>query len=387
MKVAFVSDTIHPYFLGGKESRQRDFLLQQSESTNICEINVYTMDWWGGEQAPRGYEPICSKKTLYGPSGKRSALGALQFAVSSFRLLRRDFDLIEADQFPLLHLIPLWLVAKLKRVPLSATWHEFWGYEYSIRYGGKVLGSLYAWFEHLAIRLPDLVACAGQQTYEAISCKRTRGMTLYIPPNFTQPPVLPAPSAIGEVKLLFVGRLIEHKRVHLLLSLVEALQVLGVKAKLLVIGLGPSLDNLQFQAKRMIESGKVTYGSINFLGEQTPAEVAHHLSASLLLVSASNREGFGFSVAEALSAGVPCVVADSPGNNAKALIRSEILGLVVDFDDSMGTADQILDFARKRPNRDAVQRAFFDLNPQLAWGTMFETYFRAYQRLLESRAR
>ena len=61
---------------------------------------------------------------------RRSLKQALLFGLACLRLLRADFDLLEADQIPFFQLFVLRAVATLRRKPFIITWHEVWSRSY-----------------------------------------------------------------------------------------------------------------------------------------------------------------------------------------------------------------------------------------------------------------
>jgi hypothetical protein len=131
LNVAVVSDALYPWHKGGKEIRY--FRLLEGLPKLGVDVAVYSMKWWdvdpeveNFEMGSLAYVGICPRVAMY-KKNKRSIFQALLFALSTFRLLARKFDVIEADHMPFLQLFPLRIVAWLKRVPLVVTWHEVWG--------------------------------------------------------------------------------------------------------------------------------------------------------------------------------------------------------------------------------------------------------------------
>ena len=111
----------------------------------------------------------------------------------------------------------------------------------------------------------------------------------------------------GKRVLAFTGRLVPHKGVDVIL---RALRELPDDVVLLVIGFGPRLRSLVGQARRI---GVVD--RVRFLSTVTDDDLPRYLSlAEVFVFPSQNRlEGFGLAVAEAMSAGLPVVIADVPG--------------------------------------------------------------------------
>jgi hypothetical protein len=133
-RVVVVSDTMYPWFIGGKEERLR--VLRNHLDTEKFEVIFATMKWWDGP-APESHHAICKKIDIY-HNGRRSIFSSLYFALSCFKVLRFKPDLVEADQMPFLQIWPLKLVCLFLRIPLCVTWHEVWGPKYWREYLGNL---------------------------------------------------------------------------------------------------------------------------------------------------------------------------------------------------------------------------------------------------------
>ena len=113
-RVAVVEDAVGPWSKGGRETRYAALLPRLARRG--LDVEVFTMRWWS--DPPDGdvrYTAISPLVPMY-RGERRSILQATLFALSSLRLLRRDFDVILADQIPILHLFSLRMVARIKRV-------------------------------------------------------------------------------------------------------------------------------------------------------------------------------------------------------------------------------------------------------------------------------
>ena len=126
-------------------------------------------------------------------------------------------------------------------------------------------------------------------------------------------------------EILFVGRLIDEKRVDLLHRRDGALRESLIDARCAIVGDGPERPG----TRRAQRSG-CSAGGCRFLGRVPEHEVARHLRAASILVMPSLREGFGMAVAEAQAAGAVPVVVRGPFNGATELVRDDIDGLIVE---------------------------------------------------------
>lgn len=324
MRVAVVLDAVHPYSAGGRETRYRHIVSKLSEQGH--DVTYYTMNWWGGPQkiAEEGvnYQAIMGYAPLY-KGERRSILHGVRFALACFRMLKYDFDVIEADHMPYLQLLPLRIVASVRRVPLVVTWHELWGSDYWRQYLGP-LGVIAAGIERLTTRLPGMIIAVSPQTHDRL-------LGVGVPPERVVTVVAGvdaekigrAPTVPG-FDLLFVGRLISHKGVDMVLDALSILQGRGISPSFGVVGVGPDADLLR---RRVDELGLAA--SVTFLGHvQDDTSLYSLMKGSRLFLLPSTREGFGLVVVEAAAAGLPTVTVSHPDNYAQRLIIEGVTGWV-----------------------------------------------------------
>lgn len=109
----------------------------------------------------------------------------------------------------------------------------------------------------------------------------------------------------GHPVVLFFGGLKPRKNLPLLLDLWPRVAAGAPKARLLIAGGGPLLDELRGQAKRVGAAASVV-----FTGYVSEAEKSDHFNLADLFVFPSAMEGFGLTLAEAMASGVPVVASD-----------------------------------------------------------------------------
>ncbi|MEO3862072.1 glycosyltransferase family 4 protein [Acrocarpospora sp. B8E8] len=108
--------------------------------------------------------------------------------------------------------------------------------------------------------------------------------------------------ALGEPALVFLGRLVGHKRVARVVELADLLADRWPGLRVHVIGRGPEFEPLAQMVEARRLSGKVT------LHGHLPEEAKIRLlGAATLHVTASEFEGWGLTVIEAAALGVPTV--------------------------------------------------------------------------------
>lgn len=322
--VALVCEAVLPYHHGGREHRYHQLTSRLSDR---ADIHVFTMHWWKG---PRTHEAngitfhAISKLTPLYVKKRRSLWQAFSFAVSCLRLLRYDFDVLCGDNIPFLQVFVLRLVATLKRKPLVVTWHEVWGMQYWRQYLGAA--GVLAWLiEVIAMRMPDHILAASPQTAERLqaSLHNRRPISLAIH-GIDIDEVIGVDPAPQATDIAVVGRLMEHKRVDMLLDAVALLHVDGFPVTCCIIGDGPEWDALHAQAEA---SGIAD--AIEFCRDVSEQEdVYRMLKAARVCVFPSAREGFGVAVVEALACGVPVITTSAPDNLSQHVVARSDRGTI-----------------------------------------------------------
>lgn len=171
-------------------------------------------------------------------------------------------------------------------------------------------------------------------------------------------------SVDGAIRLLFVGRLVERKGVHILLRALARVRE-RVKATLTVIGEGPESAALRAEAVRVGVDG-----SVRFAGRVTEEELSRAYRTSDIFVlpavvdAKGDTEGLGVVLLEALEFGLPVVASDSGG--IPDIVRHGETGLLVPPGDAAALAAAIVETvddpaesaARTRRGRDHARRRF-----------------------------
>ncbi|MDX6230299.1 MAG: hypothetical protein QOI76_3689 [Frankiales bacterium] len=324
--VALVTDALAPFNKGGKEVRHH--ALSQRMSAHAVDVDVYTMRWWPGPRTSSlgavGLHAMSPFVPLYSGS-RRSIRQAVVFALACFRMLTKRFDVLEGDAIPFLPLFPLRMVATLRRKPLIVTWHEVWGPAYWREYLGR-LGVIAAWCERLAVSLPDHIIAASEGTAERLrEISRGRALITVVPNGVDAEEIAAAPRAAGTVDLLCVGRLLEHKKVDVVIDVVAKLRDQGRNVSLTVIGKGPEQPALEARVQRLGLGDRVEL--VGALEDRL--DVLAAMKSASVLAFPTEREGFGMVALEALACGTPVVTSDHEDNFARSLVVADVNGYVV----------------------------------------------------------
>jgi glycosyltransferase involved in cell wall biosynthesis len=324
LRLAIVSDAIFPYHRGGKESRYHEVI--QRISTRI-DVDIYTMRWWEETESLRldgaRLHAISPLLPLY-VNDRRSLTQALRFGLACFRMLKYDFDVLEADHIPFFQVLVLRLVTAIKRKPLIVTWHEVWGRAYWRQYLGPL--GLAAWLiEELAMRAPDHIIAASPQTAERLRKSIGAACPITVIPNgIDLEEVASAYADSVPTDVAVVGRLIAHKRVDILLEAIAKLRAEGLPLTCRVIGNGPEELELHKMAERLAIDDLVEFR--HDVTEQK--DVYGLLKAARVCAFPTAREGFGIAVLEALACGVPVITTSTTDNMAQHLVARSVRGVV-----------------------------------------------------------
>lgn len=146
--------------------------------------------------------------------------------------------------------------------------------------------------------------------------------------------------------MLFVGRVDRNKRIDNLFKVVAGIKEEIPNVKLLVVG-----AKLEGSLKRMARDLGIME-NVRFEGEKFGKALIRYYSRAALFVSASEYEGFGISVLEAMAAGCPVVVSDIEA--FRNFVSNGKNGFITDFSDTE-TAVKVIESAFGR-NLEKIQR-------------------------------
>ena len=326
MKIALVYDAVYPYVKGGAERRYFEI----GRRLAAChDVHILSFAWWQNQsreaRAPGlTYTSVGRSVPLYRKNGKRSASEAIRFGLAVAQpIVAGRFDVIDCASFPYFSVLSGALAARLARTPMIVTWLELWG-RYWLEYWG---------WKGVVGRMVESGAVAATQRAVAVSdFTRTRLLRARFGPPAQRVSVIPngvdfaainaAPSDVVQAEVVYVGRLLAHKRVDLLLRAAEILRRRSTGLRLVIVGDGPEKASLTALAGSLGLTDAVT-----FLGFVPEARVHGILKASRIFVLPSEREGFGAVVLEANSAGTPAVVVRSAESAAAQLVVDGITGV------------------------------------------------------------
>ncbi len=132
-------------------------------------------------------------------------------------------------------------------------------------------------------------------------------------------------------RFIFVGNLIELKRVDRLISAIASFNRPDVD--LLVVGSGPEEVSLKAQASELLP------GQVQWLGRKTMSEIPAVMAQADCLVLPSRHDGWGAVVSEALMVGTPAICSDACGSSV--VVSSSGRGAVFPAGDDVALTDAL----------------------------------------------
>lgn len=123
-------------------------------------------------------------------------------------------------------------------------------------------------------------------------------------------------------KLLYVGRIVAWKRIHLAIEAVSILKENGFpEASLKIIGPVSSQDYLNTLNTLVLKKG--LEANVEFLGHKEHSELPTYFQEADLFVLPSDKETFGMVMIEAMACGTPVAGMDCPGGPADVITHLE----------------------------------------------------------------
>jgi L-malate glycosyltransferase len=327
MRIAFVYDALYPWVKGGAERRFHEIASRLASQHDVHHVS---WQWWDGPSTVRRdgmtLHGVGRPRALYGADGKRTVREAAAFSARLLpALMRQRFEVLDCSATPYLPIYPVAVAARLTGARLVATWHEFWGEHWAEYLPHRpVVARMARALEAGARGRGDRVVAVSSFTARAMGMADDPRVEV-IPNGVDVAAIKRAEPAEEPTDLLFVGRLIDEKRVDLLIRAVAELRTRFPALRCAVVGGGPERKALERLTETLAIGDRV-----RFVGEVSTGDLARHLRASRILVLPSVREGYGMAVAEAQAAGVVPVVVRAPFSAASDLVRDGIDGVLVE---------------------------------------------------------
>jgi L-malate glycosyltransferase len=324
LKIALVYDALYPYVRGGGERRYHE-IGRRLAATH--EVTYLTWQWWDGparaELDGMRLVGVGRPPSLYGADGKRTVREAAAFAARiGLELGRGGFDIVDCSATPYLPLYAAWTATRLTRTPLVATWHEFWGDHWLEYLPDRPLVARVARSLEVGTRpLGDAVVAVSDFTLRRMG-RAVTDRDRVVPNGVTTVSEAPVERLVD---VAYVGRLIDEKRLDLLIAAIRALRDAGRSVRCVIAGGGPARDGLIRQAAALGVSDLV-----ELPGRLDDTTRDALLGGTRIFAMPSLREGFAMSVLEAQAAGAVPIVVRGPHTAATDLVTDGVDGLVCD---------------------------------------------------------
>ncbi len=176
-----------------------------------------------------------------------------------------------------------------------------------------------------------------------------------------------------ENRILFAGRVIPLKGIHVLLKAVEMIRKKYPNIKLYIAG---AIQNINYYNKlrNFVEINNL-YGNVEFLGLLNESQLMDEYAKCEILVLPSFHETFSMVVAQAMAAG-KAIIATKEGG---LLIENNRTGLLVECGDIKGLAEKIVQFLnddnlRYKMGKNAKQEALKRFKSEMIARKTYEVY-------------
>jgi glycosyltransferase involved in cell wall biosynthesis len=306
VKIAFVSDAAYPWNVGGVENLER---IEADSLAKKHEVHFFSFRWKGMhsdfvENRIRYHTFHDIGKEKFYRHGRRSIREAMVFSLGILRIFRYRFDVVYANQFPVLHLPVLKIYCTLYRSRLIIDVHEVWERDYWTEYLGGFMGVFANAYSRFAMRLGEQYIANSSVTstmLQKLGIEKSR-INLFSP-VIDDRLVEKSGYDKRDRSIVFAGRLIKEKRIDKWLAVFSKIRK-RVKVKGIIIGEGPEERRIEGMVKRMGLSSSVELR--RFYKEKS--DLYKTIRESSLLLHMSEREGLGLIVLESIALGTPVLI-------------------------------------------------------------------------------
>jgi glycosyltransferase involved in cell wall biosynthesis len=384
MRIAFVVDTIEPFYFGGYEKRA--FELARCLAKRH-EVTVFTSARRCQTVDDVRFIPVRPEVATFKDDGYRSTGQALLFAAAvAARAVRGvpNFDVVDCNATPYLHIPSAWALARRSRARLVLSVHEALSaaLEDYFRARGspagrhrlRVLQSGYRFLHYL----PDAIVATSEVT--ATELRREGIATVGTTHGGISTLGTPRDSYRG--RLICLARLVPAKRVQVAIEAFALARTSGHAQQLTIVGDGPELPSL-----RRLAADRGVADCVRFCPGITEDEKVRILrDESDACISASLREGLSIATLEALGAGNPAVISSRPElsiNGALEYLVDDVNGFVTDGD-ARSIASAVERLARDGPNFRRLSSAAIATVRRYTWETAAAELEGVYETALST---
>ncbi len=312
MNIAFVSDAVYPWNVGGLET------LESTEAQELAkehDVHFFSLQWPGMKKKDFRHNNIMyhtlhkiSTEKFY-RHGRRSIREALIFSFGLFRIFFYKFDYIQSNEFPILQIPILKLYCMLNDCKLILDMHEVWDSGYWTSYLGRVPGAFANLFASTVLKFADAYIANSSATAKKLEeLGIDKGKIRIFSPVINDKKLSRIKVKKDKKCVFFSGRLIKEKRLDKWLEAIKAVskRVKGIKA--IIIGDGPEKTAIRHTINRLKLNGIVELR--DFYRTENKRELYRRMKSSKVLLQMSEREGLSIIVLESLALGTPVLLPD-----------------------------------------------------------------------------
>jgi glycosyltransferase involved in cell wall biosynthesis len=194
-------------------------------------------------------------------------------------------------------------------------WFEIWPLKYWIRYRGVLIGIAGWSIQLIASQFGTYLTVFTPRAKGALKRLRLgRDKRIRILCGLISQKDLMKNNECERTDIIFLGRLVGEKQPHLAIEAVKMYLEKGWNGEFWLIGQGPLGNELL----NKVDSARLNK-NIHVIQNATDDFVESKMCKSFLLIHPSRREGYGISIVEAATLGVPALIIDYPDNAAVEL--------------------------------------------------------------------
>lgn len=307
MKIAFVSDVVYPWVLGGVESIEYQ---EMKELAKINEVHVFCMRFgnMGREFVKDGIHyhanPKADENSFY-KNGKRSAKEAARFSMALKGMFKYKFDVVQANMFPVMHIPVVKLYCRLNKAKLILDVAEVWDKGYWKNYMGNIKGELAYRYNVKGIISADFYIANSTITEKELLKLGIDKRRIEVFSPFLDRGLLGSIKAATKHKTVIVsGRLIREKRIDSFIRIMKQVIDKVPNAKGIIIGNGPEKESLE----SMIKSYGIEKSVIIRKPYKEKRSLYRAIRSASLMLQMSGREGLSAITIESIALGTPVIL-------------------------------------------------------------------------------
>lgn len=327
MKIAFVTDVIYPFTIGGSEIRNHEIakrLIRKGHEVHILGAKL----WDGPSQLEIDGVKVFGLQryeVLYKKNGKRSPSAPVILSIKILnKLLKENYNVVDTTAFTFFNCYTSKIASLIKKFPLVFTWQQYFG-DYLPGYFGIIIGSIGRVMERLSVFLTKNHLAVSDFVKSELMARNIKEKNIKVIHNGADVNLIN--KIDGQEKkydLIFVGRLNYQKNLPLFVETVKILKKDFLNIKVAIVGKGDE--------KELLESLIENYGlseNFEFLGLIKEKEKLFSvIKSAKVFVLPSRLEGFPLTIVEANAAGLPAVSVKTKHNNTEEYIKNNKNGII-----------------------------------------------------------